>query len=75
MPNKAACSPHRAAPFSGCQPLGAPGRGSRKTLRLTAQAGQVLNKQYQPQSLSGDRMESDCESVRTHFLPCALVSF
>ena len=73
-PNKAACSPHRAAPFRGCQALGAPGRGSRKTPGRGAQAGQVLSKQCQPQALCGDRMEGDCEHVQTHFLLCALVS-
>lgn len=72
--NKAACSPHRAAPFRGCQALGAPGRGSRKTPGRRAQAGQVLSKQCQPQALCGDRMEGDCEHVQTHFLLCALVS-
>lgn len=71
MPDKGACALHGAAPCSCCQALGAPGRGSREAPGRGARAGQVLNKQYRPQSLHGDKTERDFRRVSAHFLPCA----
>lgn len=70
-PHKGACALHGAAPFGCCQVLGAPGRGSGGAPGLGAQAGQVLNKQYGPQSLHGDKTERGFRSVPAHFLPSA----